>query len=129
FASDGPTADQVRKRRYPIVGRGSGTFSFVHIDDVVASTIAALDPGDRGIYNVVDDEPAPLREWLPVYAEALGAKRPLRVPAWLASLVAGKATVAMAIGLRGASNAKARRELGWSPAHASWREGFKTALG
>lgn len=128
YASDGYQAAEVRRRRFPIVGRGTGTFSYVHVDDAAAATVIAVERGAPGVYNIVDDEPAPLREWLPVYAEALGAKRPMRVPAWLAGLVAGRATVSMATKLRGASNAKAKRELGWQPSHASWREGFKTSL-
>jgi len=128
FARDGYTAAQVRRRRYPVVGNGAGMFSFVHIDDVVAATIASLDRGAAGAYNVCDDEPAPMREWLPAYAAALGARPPRRVPAWLARLVAGRFVVAQATQLRGASNAKAKRELGWQPQYATWREGFLTGL-
>jgi nucleoside-diphosphate-sugar epimerase len=128
YAPDGYQAGEVRRRRFPIVGKGTGTFSYIHVDDAAAATVSAVERGAPGVYNIVDDEPGALREWLPVYAEALGAKRPMRVPAWLAALVAGRATVSMATELRGASNAKAKRELGWKPAHASWREGFKTAL-
>ncbi len=124
----GQQADEVVKRRFPIVGKGTGTFSFVHVDDAASATVAALERGALGAYNVVDDEPAPLREWLPVYAEALGAKPPWRVPVWLARLVAGKDVAASAVGLRGAANAKARRELGWEPAYPSWRQGFAAAL-
>jgi 2-alkyl-3-oxoalkanoate reductase len=129
YAADGFTAEQVRKRRFPIIGGGAGVFSFVHIDDVVEATVTALDRGAPGVYNVVDDEPAPMREWLPPYAEALGAPRPRRVPRWLARLVAGRFVAFMATELRGASNAKARRELGWSPRFPSWRQGFREALG
>ena len=117
-------AEQVRRRRFPIVGRGEGMFSFIHMEDAASATVAAVDRGAPGIYNVVDDEPAPLREWLPVYAEALGAKPPRRVPTWLARLSAGPFAVIMATELRGASNAKAKRELGWQPRYPSWREGF-----
>jgi nucleoside-diphosphate-sugar epimerase len=124
----GQQADEVMKRRLPIVGEGTGTFSFVHVEDAASATVAALERGAPGAYNVVDDEPAPLREWVPVYAEALGAKPPRRVPVWLARLVAGKDVAASAVGLRGADNAKARRELGWQPAHPSWRQGFREAL-
>jgi nucleoside-diphosphate-sugar epimerase len=124
----GSMAEETLKRRNPIVGAGTGTFSFVHIDDAAAAVVAALDHGASGIYNVVDDEPAPLHQWLPVYAEALGAKPPRRVPAWLARLVAGPDLAGAAIGMRGASNAKAKRELGWEPAHPSWRQGFRAAL-
>jgi nucleoside-diphosphate-sugar epimerase len=124
----GQQAGEVSKRRFPVVGKGTGTFSFIHVDDAASAAVAALERGAPGIYNVVDDEPAPLREWLPVYAAALGAKPPLRVPVWLARLVAGKDVAASAVGLRGASNAKARRELGWEPAYPSWRQGFADSL-
>jgi 2-alkyl-3-oxoalkanoate reductase len=124
----GQQADEAMKRRLPVVGKGTGTFSFVHVEDAAAATVAALERGAPGVYNVVDDEPAPLREWVPVYAEALGAKSPRRVPVWLARWVAGKDIAASALGLRGADNAKAKRELGWEPAHPSWRQGFRDAL-
>jgi nucleoside-diphosphate-sugar epimerase len=129
FASDGSQTEDVRKRRFPVIGKGEGTFSFVHVEDAASATIAALENAAPGVYNVVDDEPAPQHEWLPVFAEALGAKPPRRVPVWLAKLVAGRATVANAVGLRGASNAKAKRELGWQPRYPSWRQGFREALG
>jgi nucleoside-diphosphate-sugar epimerase len=121
-------AEEVRRRRLPIVGKGSGTFSFVHVEDAASATVAALEHGAPGTYNAVDGEPAPLREWVPVYAEALGAKPPRRVPVWLARLVAGEDVAASAVGLRGADNAKARRELGWEPAYPSWRQGFAATL-
>jgi nucleoside-diphosphate-sugar epimerase len=124
----GQQADEVRKRRLPIVGKGTGTFSFIQVEDAASAIAAALDHGAPGTYNVVDDEPAPLRDWVPVYARALGAKPPFKVPVWLARLVAGKDTAAAAVGMRGAANAKARRELGWEPAHPSWRQGFAEAL-
>jgi nucleoside-diphosphate-sugar epimerase len=129
YAPDGYQAGEVRKRRFPVVGPGSGTFSFVHVEDAAGATVLALERGAPGIYNVVDDEPAALREWLPVYAEALGAKRPFRVPVWIAKLVGGAAVASMAVTVRGASNAKAKRELGWEPAYPSWRRGFREALG
>jgi nucleoside-diphosphate-sugar epimerase len=129
YARDGSTADQVSKRRFPVVGEGAGVFSFVHVDDAAAATLAAIERGAPGIYNVCDDDPASLREWLPLYAEALGAKRPRRVPVWLARLIAGKGAAGMATSLRGASNAKAKRELGWAPKYTSWRQGFREALG
>jgi 2-alkyl-3-oxoalkanoate reductase len=129
FAPDGHLGGEVRRRRFPIVGPGTGTFSFIHVDDAAGATLAALDHGVAGICNVVDDEPARLREWLPVYAKALGAKPPRRVPVWLARLVAGRAVADTAVELRGASNAKAKRELGWRPSYASWRKGFREALG
>lgn len=128
YASDGSQAADVRRRRAPVVGAGTGVFSFLHVDDAAAAVVAALERGAPGAYNVVDDEPAPMREWLPAYAEALGAKPPRRVPAWLARLIAGRAAVQMLTELRGASNAKAKQELGWEPAHPSWRQGFAEAL-
>ena len=129
YAADGSIAEQVRKRRFPIVGKGTGIFSFVHIEDAARATLIAVEGGPPGAYNVVDDEPAPLSEWLPAYAEAIGAKRPRRVPAFLARLIAGKDAAAMATVLRGASNEKAKQELGWEPKHPSWRQGFREALG
>jgi nucleoside-diphosphate-sugar epimerase len=124
----GSVAEETLKRRYPVIGSGAGTFSFVHIGDAADAIVAAVGRGAPGAYNVVDDEPAPLREWLPVYAAALGAKPPRKVPAWLARLVAGADLAGTAVTLRGASNAKAKRELGWAPAHPSWRQGFAESL-
>lgn len=129
FATDGFQAEEARRRRLPIVGDATGTFSFLHVEDAASATVAALSAGAPGVYNVADDEPAPMREWVPVYVEALGAKAPRRVPVWLAKLVAGRAIVANALELRGASNAKAKRDLGWRPRYASWRQGFREALG
>jgi nucleoside-diphosphate-sugar epimerase len=129
YAADGSTAEQVGRRRFPIVGGGAGVFSYIHLDDAAAATAAAVERGAPGIYNVCDDEPAALSEWLPAYAEAIGAKPPRRVPAWLARLIAGREAVGMATGLRGASNAKAKRELGWQPQYPSWRRGFREGLG
>jgi nucleoside-diphosphate-sugar epimerase len=127
-----PGGDQVeliRKRRFPIVGDGGGVWSFIHIDDAAAATLAALERGTPGaIDNVVDDDPAPVREWLPALAAAAGAKPPRRLPRWLARVVAGESVATMMTEIRGASNAKAKRELGWEPAHPSWREGFRAAL-
>jgi nucleoside-diphosphate-sugar epimerase len=116
--------EPVRKRQYPIVGTGAGMMSFVHLDDAAAATVLALEHEGPAIYNIVDDEPAPVREWLPALAEALGAGPPRRFPAWLARLIAGEAAVVMATQARGASNVKAKRELGWAPRYASWRDGF-----
>jgi 2-alkyl-3-oxoalkanoate reductase len=128
YAHDGSIAELVRKRRYPQVSGSQGRFSFIHIDDAAAATAAACERGPQGIYNVVDDEPATVGEWLPAYAEALGAKRPWRIPGWIARLLGGSA--GRMIGeLRGASNAKAKRELGWQPRYPSWRQGFREALG
>lgn len=128
YAADGSLADDTRRRRSPIVGAGTGTFSFVHVDDAADATVAAVERGVPGVYNIVDDEPAPMSEWLPVYADALGAKKPLRVPVWIARLLAGPAAARMATELRGASNAKAKRELGWQPLHPTWRQGFGESL-
>ncbi|HEX6228919.1 MAG TPA: NAD(P)-dependent oxidoreductase [Solirubrobacterales bacterium] len=117
----------VRKRQFPIIGNGGGVTSFVHLEDAAAATVLALERGEAGIYNVVDDEPAPAREWLPVLAEVLGAKPPRRFPAWLARLLAGEFVVMIGTEARGASNAKAKRELGWELRYPSWREGFVAA--
>jgi 2-alkyl-3-oxoalkanoate reductase len=116
--------EPVRKRQFPIVGDGGGVTSFIHLDDAAAATVLALERGEPGIYNIVDDEPAPVREWLPVLAQALGAKPPRHVPRWLAKLLGGDAAVMLGTEARGASNAKAKRELGWQPQFPSWREGF-----
>jgi nucleoside-diphosphate-sugar epimerase len=129
YASDGDIARRVTRRQFPVVGRGEGVFSFIHVEDAAAATVAACERGSPGIYNVTDDDPAPLREWLPIYAEAIEAKRPFRVPVLLARLLAGSFASMTATGLRGASNAKARRELGWQPEYPSWRDGFRQALG
>jgi nucleoside-diphosphate-sugar epimerase len=125
-ANDG-LIEPVRKRQYPIIGDGGGFVSFIHLDDAAAATVLALDHDGPGIFNVVDDEPAPVREWLPVLADALGAGPPRHFPRWLARLVAGDVAVVMGTEARGASNAKAKRELGWQPRHPSWREGFVAA--
>lgn len=125
-ANDG-LVEPVRKRQFPIVADGGGVTSFIHLDDAAAATALALEHEEAGIYNVVDDEPAPAREWLPVLAEVLGAKPPRRVPRWLARLFAGEAVVMMATESRGASNAKAKRELGWELRYPTWRQGFAAA--
>jgi len=129
YASDGHVASEFRKRRQPIVGSGTGVFSFIHVEDAASATVAAVERGAPGIYNVCDDEPAQMKEWVPVYAQALGAKRPFKVPLWVGRLAAGPLAVHFATGLRGASNAKAKRNLDWHPQWASWREGFREALG
>ena len=121
--------EPVSKRQFPIVGEGGGYTSWIHLDDAAAATVLAVERGEPGIYNVVDDEPAPVREWLPVLAVALGAKPPRHVPRWLARIVAGSGAVMMGTEARGVSNAKARRELDWEPRHPSWREGFAEAYG
>jgi 2-alkyl-3-oxoalkanoate reductase len=125
-ANDG-LVKPVRKRQFPVIGDGDGISSFIHLDDAAAATVLALERDLAGVYNIVDDEPAPMREWLPALAKALGAKPPRSVPLWLAGLVAGKGMVMMAVGSRGASNAKAKRELGWTLRYPSWRQGFTAA--
>jgi 2-alkyl-3-oxoalkanoate reductase len=125
FDRDGSQTEEALKRRVPIVGKGTGTFSFLQVEDAAAATVAAVERGAPGVYNVVDDEPTPMRDWVPVFAEAVGAKKPFRVPVWLARLIAGSAAADSATQLRGASNAKAKRELGWQPSYASWRQGFR----
>jgi nucleoside-diphosphate-sugar epimerase len=117
----------IRKRKFPLVGNGGAVWSFIHIADAAEATVAAIEHGSRGVYNVVDDDPAPVAEWLPALAQELGAKKPARVPRFVGRLFAGEAAVAMMTQLRGASNAKAKRELGWRPAHPSWREGLAAA--
>ena len=117
-------AAMIRRRRFPVVGDGAAVWSFIHVADAAAATVAALDHGAPGVYNIVDDDPAPVSEWLPQLAALLGAKPPRRVPAWVGRLATGEVGVAMMTQSRGSSNAKARRELGWEPAHPSWRAGF-----
>jgi nucleoside-diphosphate-sugar epimerase len=120
--------DQLRRRRVPMIGDGGGYWSFIHTEDAASATLAAVERGRAGeIYNIVDDHPAQVRDWLPALAELLGAKPPLHVPAWLGRLLAGEHMVAMMTEVRGASNAKAKRELAWLPAHPSWRDGFADA--
>ena len=128
-APDAEMAGPIRKRRFPIVGDGEGVWSFIHIEDAAAATALAVERGEPGIYNIVDDEPAPVREWLPVLASALGAKPPRRVPRWLARLAAGEMATVMMTESRGSSNAKAKRELGWQLRYPSWRLGFAQGLG
>jgi nucleoside-diphosphate-sugar epimerase len=120
-----PLVELIRKRKFPIVGGGDGIWSWIHIDDAAAATVAAVERGSPGIYNVVDDDPAPVAEWLPYLAEAVGAKPPRHVPAWLGRIAAGEVGVSMMTRIRGSSNAKAKRELGWKPERESWRQGFR----
>jgi nucleoside-diphosphate-sugar epimerase len=125
MAPGGEQTQMIRKRQFPLVGNGEGIWSFLHTDDIATATLAAIEHGRPGeIYNIVDDEPAPAKEWLPFLADELGAKPPRKVPAWVAKFVASPAAVAMMTQSRGASNAKAKAELGWRPSHPSWREGF-----
>jgi 2-alkyl-3-oxoalkanoate reductase len=117
--------EMLRKRQVPVIGGGTGVWSFIEITDAAAATIAAVDHGEPGLYNVVDDDPAPVAEWLPYLAKVAGAKPPLRLPAWLGRLLGGEFVVAQMTTSRGYSNEKARKELGWEPRYASWREGFR----
>lgn len=131
FYGPGANDDQVmivRKRLFPLVGAGTGYSSWVHVDDAASAAVLAVEQRARGVFNIVDDEPAPVREWLPYLSECAGAKPPRRVPAWLARLLAGEMVVAMMTEGRGFSNAKAKRELGWELRYPSWRQGFKEEL-
>ncbi len=116
--------DVVRKRRMPVVGGGTGIWSFCEVTDAAAATAAAVTRGAPGVYNIVDDEPAPVAQWLPFLAQCLGVKPPMRAPAWLGKLLAGDLVVTLMTQARGSSNAKAKQELGWAPRYASWRDGF-----
>jgi nucleoside-diphosphate-sugar epimerase len=120
----GDQVEMVRRRKFPMIGDGAGVWSFVHIEDAAEATVAAVENGKRGIYNVVDDDPAAVAEWLPALAETIGARKPWHVPRLLGRVLAGEAAIVMMTETRGASNAKAKRELGWEPRHPSWREGF-----
>jgi nucleoside-diphosphate-sugar epimerase len=131
FYGPGATDDQVelvRKRQFPLVGGGTGYFSWVHLDDAASATVLAVEQKAQGVFNIVDDDPAPASEWLPYLAACAGARPPLRVPRWLARLLAGEMAVTMMTEGRGFSNAKARRELGWEPRYPSWRQGFEAEL-
>jgi nucleoside-diphosphate-sugar epimerase len=129
LGSDGDVTQMVRRRKFPIVGRGTGVWSFTHIDDAATAARLVVERGPGGIYNVVDDEPAEVSVWLPELARAIGAKPPYRVPAWLARPMIGEALFEMVTSARGSSNAKAKRVLGWQPIYASWRDGFRRGLG
>jgi nucleoside-diphosphate-sugar epimerase len=128
IAKDGVFIDLIRKRRFPIVGDGAGIWSFVHIEDAARATVAAITNGAPGIYNIIDDDPAPVSVWLPYLAKALGAKPPRRVPVWLARLFIGEGGVMMMTQSRGGANTKAKRELKWQPIYPSWRIGFVEGL-
>jgi nucleoside-diphosphate-sugar epimerase len=125
----GKQAQLIEKRKWPVVGDGGGVWSFVQIEDAATGTVEAIEHGSPGVYNVVDDDPAPVREWLPALAAALGARKPMRLPRWLGRIAAGEAGVVMMTEVRGASNAKAKRELGWQLRYPSWRQGFAEGLG
>ena len=127
MAPGGEQSEMIRKRKFPLVGGGGGVWSYIHVADAAEATVAAVEHGSRGVYNVVDDDPAPVAEWLPAMAQELGARKPMRVPRFVGRLFAGEAGVVMMTELRGASNAKAKRELAWRPAHPSWRDGFAAA--
>jgi 2-alkyl-3-oxoalkanoate reductase len=129
IARDSPTVLDIRKRKWPVVGRGGGIWSFIHIGDAASAAVAAVEAEATGIFNIVDDEPAPVAEWLPALASAVGAKSPWRVPAFLARLLLPEHLYVMMTEVRGGSNAKAKRVLGWRPAFASWRDGFRRGLG
>ena len=129
LAKGGEQFEAIRERKFPLVGDAGGVWSFIEIRDAADATVAAIEGGPPGIYNIVDDDPAPVSEWLPVAARALGAKPPRRFPRWLARLLAGEVMTGMLTEMRGASNEKAKRELGWTPAHPSWRQGFAEAAG
>jgi nucleoside-diphosphate-sugar epimerase len=123
----GPGGEQfelIRRRKFPVVGKGSGIWSFIHIADAAEATVAAIERGRRGLYNIVDDDPAPVAEWLVTLSQELGAGKPFRVPRFVARLFAGEAGVVMTNEIRGGANTKAKRELGWQPRHPSWRQGF-----
>jgi len=127
MAPGGDQFELVRKRRFPVVGDGAGVWSFIHVADAAEATVSAIERGRRGVYNVVDDDPASVAEWLPALAQQAGAKKPMRVPRLIGRLFAGEAGVVMMTEVRGASNAKAKSELAWNPAHPSWRQGFAAA--
>lgn len=126
LAPGGEQLEMIRKRKFPVIGDGGGVWSFVHVADAAEATVAALERGERGIYNVVDDDPAPVRDWLPGLASQLGAPKPWRVPRFVGRLFAGEAGAVMMTEVRGASNEKAKREFGWQPRHPTWRQGFAT---
>ena len=128
IALDGDIVAMVRKRQLPVIGTGAGVWSFIHIDDAAAATVAAVRAGAAGVYNIVDDQPAPVADWLPELARAVGARPPRHVPVWLGRVAAGDAGVSMMTQIRGMSNAKAERELGWSPRYPSYRDGFRGGL-
>jgi nucleoside-diphosphate-sugar epimerase len=129
LSRDGEMGEMVRRGKVPVVGGGGGVWSWIHIDDAAAATVAAIERGAPGIYNIVDDDPAPVADWLPYLAEQLGGKKPMRLPGWVARPMIGQFGLALMTTVRGSSNAKAKRELGWAPRYPSWREGFRAGIG
>lgn len=129
FARDGDIVAMVRKRSLPIVGSGAGVWSFIHVYDAASAAVAAIQQGAPGIYNIADDEPAPVSVWLPDLARVVGARPPIHLPVWIARMIIGEVGISMMTEIRGASNAKAKRELGWQPCYKTWREGFRKGLG
>ena len=128
ISADGEIVELIRQRKFPLIGGGAGVWSFIHVDDAARATQLAIERGAPGIYNIVDDEPAEVSEWLPDLARALGAKPPYRLPAWIGRFAIGEAGILMMTGVRGSSNAKAKRAFGWQPEYASWRDGFRRGL-
>ncbi len=128
LSSEGVFVELLRRRRFPLIGNGAGVWSFIHVDDAARATQLAIERGAPGVYNIVDDDPAEVSEWLPDLARAIGAKPPLRVPAWIGRFAIGAAGVSMMTNVRGSSNAKAKRSLGWQPVYGSWRDGFRRGL-
>jgi len=129
ISAEGTVADLVSRRKLPLFGSGAGVWSFIHVRDAASATVAAMSRGSPGIYNVVDDEPVPVNVWLPALANALGARPPRRLPAWVGALLLGDGGLSMMTLARGGSNAKSKRELAWQPSFASWRRGFVEGLG
>jgi nucleoside-diphosphate-sugar epimerase len=129
LGAGGELLTMIRKRQLPVVGSGAGVWSFVHIDDAAHATVTAVESDGTGLFNIVDDDPAPVREWLPYLADAIGAKPPRRLPAWLVRPLLGEQGVSVMTAIRGSSNAHATRDLGWQPEYPSWRQGFRTGLG
>lgn len=129
LSRDGDMSALVRKRKFPVAGGGGGVWSLVHVDDAALAAVRAIEHGNAGLYNVVDDDPALVRDWLPALAAELGARPPMRLPGWLGRVAAGEHAVSLMTRIRGSSNAKAKRELSWEPSHPSWRDGFRESLG
>ena len=128
YDRDGQQVEMIRKRQWPVIGSGEGCFPFIHVADAASATVAAIERGEPGVYNVVDDEPAPGCDWIPYVADVVDAKKPRRIPAWIARMLAGR-MAGFATSLQPVSNAKAKHDLGWQPRYASWREGFAAELG